>query len=493
MKTQGKSLSPSSFSRDTLWYGVAVLAERLCSFLMIPVLTKNLNQELYGIWTQIIVTIGLLSPILLTGFCSAVVRFLAGEEHPRRVSAIFHWMLAVVFAIFLFIFTGIYLFRYHISEIMFGSTGLLDFVWLFAAFLMSDTIFEFLVSFLRARKEIKLASLYYFLKNASRLFIFVLGILMLRIEFLKLLWIMFVLQLAVLLFIYLKDTLKKIGPPVDFSNIPSREILAFSLPLVPYAISIWGSNFSNRYFIVQMLGMEQLSIYALSYSLAAVLVIFYSVLGFTLYPHLTQLWARGDKGAVAALFHKTISHYLFFSVPIMVLLAMLNNPLIRIISTSQYLAEWQVIFYLLIAIAIFGFYQLHIFIMLLKNKTLLIFLTSLLALILNIILNIILIPAMGISGAAIALLISNSVLAILTVFFSRRYIDYTFPWQESIRILAGGLLMFIFLVVTRHFLDTEHLAGLAIALSGALAVYAAFDCLGKKSFLRSLILEFKNT
>ena len=80
LKRQFNLFKVSSLKNDTLFYGVAVLAERLIGLLIISLLTKTLSQEFYGIWTQMIVTTGLLSPIVLMGFYSAAVRFLEKES-----------------------------------------------------------------------------------------------------------------------------------------------------------------------------------------------------------------------------------------------------------------------------------------------------------------------------------------------------------------------------------------------------------------------------
>jgi O-antigen/teichoic acid export membrane protein len=44
---------------------------------LIPILTKTLGASGYGIWAQIIVTISLITPIVMLGLPSAMVRFLA--------------------------------------------------------------------------------------------------------------------------------------------------------------------------------------------------------------------------------------------------------------------------------------------------------------------------------------------------------------------------------------------------------------------------------
>ena len=71
-----------------------------------------------------------------------------------------------------------------------------------------------------------------------------------------------------------------------------------------------------------------------------------------------------------------------------------------------------------------------------------------LAAIVNIILNLILIPAMGINGAAIAALISLGLSALLTYYYSKKIFGFNIP-KQSYKPLLAGLLAFIILVIIK--------------------------------------------
>ena len=60
------------------------LIVNLRGLIIIPILTKTLGADAYGIWSVIIVTISLLSPMALLGLTSAMIRFLAAEKDKKK-------------------------------------------------------------------------------------------------------------------------------------------------------------------------------------------------------------------------------------------------------------------------------------------------------------------------------------------------------------------------------------------------------------------------
>jgi O-antigen/teichoic acid export membrane protein len=66
----------NKFRSDTTVYALSQIVERLLSFFLLPLLTKEITIEEYGIWSQLILIIGVSTPILLLGLQTALVRFL---------------------------------------------------------------------------------------------------------------------------------------------------------------------------------------------------------------------------------------------------------------------------------------------------------------------------------------------------------------------------------------------------------------------------------
>lgn len=479
-------LTNNSLKKDTILYGVSTLLERVVSFLILPLLTKVLSQDLYVVWSQFIITLSLLSNIALLGLHTAAVRFLAGKIEKVKASSIFHGMLGlVILNSFICIFISLK-WSSGLSRLMFADEKFSEFVVLFALFLSCEALFEIMAASLRAQKEILLLSVYYFLKNGLRVIILAIALLPFHLSLSSAITFIIIVQFGLVAFIYINNILRRLGFSFSFTSIPWSAIMSFSLPLIPYGILIWGNNFVDRYLVLHMININEVGKYAVSYSLAAIIGITYSILGYTLYPHLADLWNRHQISGVAETLRKANKYYLFFSIPLVAVISIYSGLLIKFLSTTQYLAGWQTVFWLAMGILFFGIYQLNMYITLLKNDTFFNVKISLVSLVANIILNIFLIPKLGILGAAVATFLSNSLLVFFTILFVKRNFSGTFPYAKVSRMILITVFTSFFLLLGNHYLGKNMIYVFSsVIIAGA--IYILADLLDRDSVMRSLM------
>jgi len=450
----------SSLKKDTIIYGLATLSERVVSFLLLPLLTKTLSQELYGIWTQMIVTISLLLNIVLIGAPSAIVKFLSGMKDRVRMSKIFHVLLTLSLINILIVIIFFYIFAPSLSILMFGNVYLYKFVYLFSFFLLVEALFELFTALIRTCRKIKLLSLYYILKHVLRVTLLAIFILVFHTDFFTAIFFVIIFQLFLIILIYIKDIFKELGLYVSFYNIDLKRILNFSLPLIPYTLMFWSNNFVDRYFILHILNIKEVSVYAVSYSFAAIIGIFYSILGFTMYPYMAKAWNEGNKRKVIRILERGFEYYFLFAFPTLIFLTILNRPLIKIFTTDAYISSAKLILWIGMGIIMLGIYQLTIYPILLMEKTLLNLKILGMAMVVNIILNALLIPHIGILGASISTFISNCILAILTIKIGRKYLPYSFNIKNLLKIGFTTIEIALLLFWITKFIDISTVSGL---------------------------------
>src|SRR5687768_6573811 len=71
--------SVASRTSDAAIYGLALGAERLLGFLLLPILTRGLPPEEYGAWAQTLAWSSLLMPFVTLGFPTVIVRYYSGR------------------------------------------------------------------------------------------------------------------------------------------------------------------------------------------------------------------------------------------------------------------------------------------------------------------------------------------------------------------------------------------------------------------------------
>src|SRR3989344_8200353 len=91
--------------------GLVKLVTSFRGLILLPLLTKAVGVVGYGIWSQISITIGLLSPFIMLNLTASTVRFLTSEQDHKKVAkGIFTVIFTVLFfsiffAIILFLFS----------------------------------------------------------------------------------------------------------------------------------------------------------------------------------------------------------------------------------------------------------------------------------------------------------------------------------------------------------------------------------------------------
>ena len=74
-----------AFGRNILISGFANAVSLSKGIVILPLISKMLGTEIYGMWSQLSVTITLIGPLCLLGLQNAVVRFLSKKEKDKKI------------------------------------------------------------------------------------------------------------------------------------------------------------------------------------------------------------------------------------------------------------------------------------------------------------------------------------------------------------------------------------------------------------------------
>lgn len=76
--------------------GITNLLIGLSGIILLPILTKTLPIEEYGLWVQIVVTIGLIPAVVMLGLPYTMVRFLAAAKKKEEIQEGFYSIAFIV-------------------------------------------------------------------------------------------------------------------------------------------------------------------------------------------------------------------------------------------------------------------------------------------------------------------------------------------------------------------------------------------------------------
>ena len=430
--------------KGTLSFASASFAERLVSFFLLPILTKLVTPAEYAIWSQSIIIAGVLTPIILLKFDTSIIKFFpTWNNQNKKKNSVILFMLILILILFCLVATIALVFDQKIAHLIFGNYQMSFYIPLIIGLLLSELLFEFLIALLRISNRIGKVSIYILMKGIWRLATISLILIGSDGSFYLAFWslVLFQLFITLLFCVWEIKPLSLVKAGLKEGRTDWAKILKFSLPLIPFIILMGVNNFIDRFFITHFLGLNSLAPYAAGFSLAVVITFFYSTISFMLFPELSKKWANKNKIIIINIMKKVITAYLALTIPYLVFIGIAGVDVLLVLSTKNYFISSQTLFLISFNIALYGFYQITYFVVLLGRGSLNAPIMMLVVTGINLLLNLALIPKFGILGAALAGFFSNSVLVIITHNMSQNILKWGFPFIESIKILLRSLIM----------------------------------------------------
>lgn len=243
-------------------------------------------------------------------------------------------------------------------------------------------------------------------------------------------------------------------------------LLGFGIPLIFHAMSGNILSYADRFFVNGFLDSKQLGIYTFVYSLGSSIFFFYGTVASYFEPLTYRHYA--NKLAYQAI----LKFYLVFVLLCASIMAyaiyVSFQPFILKHVSKDYVAGVRCLGFILSAHLIIPFYTIANYELAVLNKTRFIATSTVLSAVFNLSLNFFIIPAMGITGAAISTFCTYLFLALITNLWSRLKAGWDLGYLGFIClifVLANGLLLMMSIfrngVLTQFFV---FLAGIAVLL-----------------------------
>ncbi|WP_244603564.1 lipopolysaccharide biosynthesis protein [Methanococcoides sp. AM1] len=417
--------------------GITNLIVSLSGIILLPILTKNIPIEEYGMWAQINVTIGIVPTVVLLGLPYTMVRFLPSIEKKRNVQDFFYSLFVIILITTSVTTILIYNFSETIASILFDSKIII--VKILSLIIFIESLNYFIISYYRATQQIKKYSILSFSKTClsiSLVSFYVLlgkGIIGATIGLL--------LASIIILIITYIFLISEIGIKIPrFSNL--KEYLNFGVPTIPDTLSKWIVNSSDRYIIGILLGTAYVGYYSPGYSLGALISMFFVPLNFILPAVLSKSYDEGNLEEVKIILSYSMKYFLTIAIPCVFGISLLSRPILVALSTSEIASESYLITpFIALGTLLFGIYTIVQQIIILEKKTMILGKIWIISAILNIMLNFILIPYMGMMGAAITTVFAFTFSLIFVSYYSSKHLRFDINRRFIIKTILASLFM----------------------------------------------------
>jgi O-antigen/teichoic acid export membrane protein len=387
--------------------------------ILVPVLTKTIALPDYGIWSQVSVTVEWLTVASLLGLDSALVWLLPtrkAEEDIRQefLSSLGSTVLtAVALAGLLFLWAD------PLARLFLGGQSASPFVRAVAFAVIVTAANRLCIAYFRAFRQVAKYSILILMETYGQIFLtfwFVLS----GYGLWGAIYALLAIRLLVLVIAFWL-IVGEVGLAMPgFASLPSY--LAFGVPVVPAVFFSWMVNVSSRYAIGFFLGPRFVGIYSAAYGGGMLATIFFSPVLFLLAPSISSLWEEGQIEEVKKVLKYSTKYALLLTIPMVFALSILAEPVLALMATPDYVGGAILIPFIGVAQVAWMLSGVAEAVIGLARRTWVFPLVYGVCALCNLILNVLLIPRIGILGAAISMLIAYLTLPVMTFTISSRHL-----------------------------------------------------------------------
>jgi O-antigen/teichoic acid export membrane protein len=223
------------------------------------------------------------------------------------------------------------------------------------------------------------------------------------------------------------------------SVVHLRKLLAIGLPFLPVTITAWLTDSLNRFFLEHYHGLADVGLLSIATSLAAAVGM--AVVAFQ------QAWwpfamALKEQAVAKPAYIQALSFYLIVSCGAATALSVFTPELLSVLMPKTYHGAAALVGYTALTAVASGVCSIGALGITLSKKTAYLPCVSMVTAGVAILLNILLIPGLGIGGAALSSLIAQWTSAALLFAVSQRYYFIDYRWRQAgIILLATALII----------------------------------------------------
>lgn len=264
-----------------------------------------------------------------------------------------------------------------------------------------------------------------------------------------------------------------------------RRLLRFGLPTMPAELSLYALNFVDRIIIARSVGLAEAGLYSLAVKFAQAVNVL--VRGFQLaWPPLAYSIRDDDEARRA--YATVVTLFVTGCAFVVTGIWLLARWIVRTLAAPEFFDSYEAVGLISVAVTLYALYMVLVVILGRTGRTEFNFPATIAALVANVVLNLLLVPPLGIVGAGVALVASYVVVLVLMYVFTQRLFPVPYQWGRLLRVLLTSASL---VGLGERLLPTDGILGLvartALWLAFPLALFASgFFTPGERAWLAKL-------
>jgi O-antigen/teichoic acid export membrane protein len=421
--------------RHSAVYGFGSIVARVLGVLLLPLYTRYLTPGDFGLIETLVALSAVLTALVTQAMKSAFFRFYFDSKDDRRRLLVVRTAFWYVVAVSTAVLVGGVVLSQPISWILFGTTShdglvIAAFIGLWAAM-----NYEQMTSLFRVEQR----SGAYVTATLANVAITIAATVLLVVVFeqgpLGVLVGNFTGTLLVYaaLLVYSRHALG-----LQFNRSLYREMNRFGLPLVPSAVALWLTNFSDRFFLVKLSDLHEVGLYSIGVRLASAIVLLLTAFRLA-WPAFA--YSIDDDREAGRTYSFVLTYVVYVCCWLALALGLLAPWILKLITTKPFYPAQNVVAPLAFGVAAFGAYVVVQIGTGRSRQTRSNWLVTGAAAVVDVALNFILIPPYGRMGAAIATVTAYTLLFIAMAWRAQKVFPVPYQWRRvaTLAVAAVGL------------------------------------------------------
>ncbi|NLO40260.1 MAG: oligosaccharide flippase family protein [Ruminiclostridium sp.] len=275
-----------------------------------------------------------------------------------------------------------------------------------------------------------------------------------------------------------------------FSSKVLKKFFAYGMPLVLVNITNSLLSLSDRYVITSFAGAEQLGVYHANYTISSTLfTLILSAVMRGVFPVILRNWRQNTKEQTEHLLSQAVRYYLMISLPALFGLSMLSKTVSSLFLDPAYFEDGFVIIWVAAGMFFFGLAEYSNKAWELNQKTRPLFFNSLISSLVNVLINLLLVPVYGYRIAAISTALAYFLYLMLSLLRGRKILKINFNVISVAKILFSCILMSVVVTLLLRSFTASVPVLVLIVLTGCAVYFASLFVLKE---LQSEINAFMN-
>jgi len=414
-------------------YGFGGLVQRILAVLLLPVYTRYLSPSDYGIVETLIALTTVLVITLRLGITNAFFRFYFDRPDPghrRLVLRTSFWFTMGMATLGLVVGAA---FSREISTVLFGSADEAEVVAAAFVGLWAQMNYEQLTSLFRVEER----SVAYVTASLTNIALTIGATLMLVVALDAGPLGVVVGNFTGTLLVYaalVGYRREQLG--LQFDRGLFREMNRFGMPLVPSALLLWVTNFSDRFFLVKLADTQEVGLYSVGVRIASAMALLLTAFR-TAWPAFA--YSIEDDREAKRTYAFVLTYLVFVTTWVATGLALLSPWLVDWIAAPAFAESSRVVGPLAFAVVIFAGYVVMVIGVGRARRTQFNWVVTGAAAIVNVALNLILIPRYGMMGAAAATIAAYATMFAGMTWWAQRIYPVPYQWRRVATAVAAGL------------------------------------------------------